>query len=332
MKRVGFVYDKLLDKEFIKQTIIKASKHKTSRKAVKKVLANLDYYTDLIYEMIKNDEIKLKPTRQREILERGKVRKITISPFFPNQIFDYLLVECTKPIIRKSMYHYCVGNVDKRGISYGMKYGKKIIKKYNYFMKLDIRHFYENVSPNLLIAFFERKIKDKRFIEFMRKVIDKKELPIGTYYSQWFSNYFLYQFDHFVKEELRTPAYIRNVDDMVFGGNNRKSLKSAYHRVKRYLMNMKLELKYRPNIKTKLNFLGYIFTKQVVKLRLSIFYRIQRTIKKMRKHICFSLVKRFISYIGWIKSLDIGYAYYKNNVEPIIKIGKLKRMVSQGGI
>lgn len=72
MKRVGFVYDKLLDKEFIKQTIIKASKHKTSRKAVKKVLANLDYYTDLIYEMIKNDEIKLKPTRQREILERGQ--------------------------------------------------------------------------------------------------------------------------------------------------------------------------------------------------------------------------------------------------------------------
>ena len=153
MKRVGFVYDKLLDKEFIKQTIIKASKHKTSRKAVKKVLANLDYYTDLIYEMIKNDEIKLKPTRQREILERGKVRKITISPFFPNQIFDYLLVESTKSLIRKSMYHYCVGNVDKRGISYGMKYGKKIIKKYKYFMKLDIRHFYENISPNLLIKY-----------------------------------------------------------------------------------------------------------------------------------------------------------------------------------
>lgn len=38
--------------------------------------------------------------------------------------------------------------------------------------------------------------------------------------------------------------------------------------------------------------------------------------------------------VGFVydKSLDIGYTYYKNNVEPIIKIGKLKRMVSQGGI
>ena len=166
----------------------------------------------------------------------------------------------------------------------------------------------------------------------MRVIVDKKELPIGTYYSQWFSNFFLHKFDHYVKEELKVPAYVRNVDDMVFGSNNRKHLKSVYYKVKKYLMNISLELKYRPNIKTKLNFLGYIFTKNVVKLRLSIFYRIQRSLNKMRKHICFSLVKRLISYIGWLKSLDIGYSYYKNNIEPIIKIGKLKILMSKGGI
>lgn len=147
MKRIGFVYDKLLNKEFIKQTIEKAAKHKTKRRMVRHVLANIDEYTHRIYEMILNDKIILKPTHTKEIKERGKTRIITVSPFFPNQILDYLLVELTKPIIKKSMYQYCVGNVDKRGIIYGKKITQKANNKYCYFMKLDIRHFYQNVNP-----------------------------------------------------------------------------------------------------------------------------------------------------------------------------------------
>lgn len=75
MKRIGFVYGKLLDKEFIKQTIQKASKHKTKRKSVQRVLANIDEYTEKIYKMIETDTIKLRPTRSREIQERGKTRR-----------------------------------------------------------------------------------------------------------------------------------------------------------------------------------------------------------------------------------------------------------------
>lgn len=332
MKRVGFVYDKLLDKDFIKQTIKKASKHKTKRKCVRKVLNNIDFYTDKIYEMIATQNIELGKTRTRHIHERGKIRKITVSPFYPNQILDNLIVELTKPIIRKSMYQYCVGNVDGRGIMYGKNYIARNFHKYKYYMKLDIRHFYENVNIEILMKFFERKIKDKKFLWFVRKIVDENELPIGCYYSQWFSNFFLEKLDHRVKEELKCPLYERYVDDMVFGSNNKKKLKFIYYRIKRIVYRLKLELKFRPAIRERLNFLGFSYSQKLIKLRHNIFYRLQRTIRKIKKHLCFSLAQRLISYFSWLKNIKIGYTYYKNNIFPIIKLGKLRKIMSLGGI
>lgn len=332
MKRVGFVYDKLLDKEFIKQTIKKASKHKTKRRSVKRVLADIDEYTNKIYEMIANDNITLKPTRTKEIQERGKVRAITISPFYPNQILDYLLVELVKPIIKKSMYYYCIGNVDKKGIMFGKSVIERKIKKYKYFIKLDIRHFYQNVKPHILLKMLERKIKDKRFINFARQVISPKELPIGCYYSQWLSNYYLELLDHYVKEKLRVPFYIRYVDDMVLGSNSKRQLKYSYHAVKRFLFDMELELKFLPIIRKFLNFLGFVFTQVTIRLRHKLFYRLQRTIVNVNKHLCFALAKRLISFFSWLKNLNGGYSYYKHHIFPIVRLGKLRYIMSNGGI
>ena len=39
-------------------------------------------------------------------------------------------------------------------------------------------------------------------------------LPIGNLTSQFWSNCYLDPLDHFVKRELRCPAYLRYVDDM----------------------------------------------------------------------------------------------------------------------
>ena len=179
---------------------------------------------------------------------------------------------------------------------------------------------------------FERKIKDKRFINFLKQLIDPNELPIGCYYSQWFSNFFLTDFDHYIKEVCRCPFYIRYVDDMVLGGNNKKKLKGVYIKAKHYIFDLGIEFKYKPIARPFTNFLGFIYKNGIVKLRHNIFYRLQHTIKNMKKHICFSLCKRLISYFSWLKNMDSGYGYYKYNIFPIIKLGRLKIIMSKGGI
>lgn len=49
-------------------------------------------------------------------------------------------------------------------------------------------------------------------------------LPIGNLTSQFFANLYLDTTDHFIKETLRVPAYLRYVDDLVILGRDKLRL------------------------------------------------------------------------------------------------------------
>lgn len=49
-------------------------------------------------------------------------------------------------------------------------------------------------------------------------------LPIGNLTSQFWSNCYLDPFDHFVKREVRCPAYLRYVDDMALFSDSKRDL------------------------------------------------------------------------------------------------------------
>ena len=65
MKRVGYLYDEILNLDFIKNCILVHSKGKTYRRDVKRVLRHLDKYAQRIYDMIDTNSIRLKPTHNR---------------------------------------------------------------------------------------------------------------------------------------------------------------------------------------------------------------------------------------------------------------------------
>lgn len=49
-------------------------------------------------------------------------------------------------------------------------------------------------------------------------------LPIGNLTSQFWANVYLNSFDHFVKRELRCPAYLRYVDDILLFADDKATL------------------------------------------------------------------------------------------------------------
>ena len=54
MKRVGNIYEKITKKENIRKAIINASKGKKDRNGVVKILDNVNFYVDEIYNMLIN--------------------------------------------------------------------------------------------------------------------------------------------------------------------------------------------------------------------------------------------------------------------------------------
>ena len=68
-------------------------------------------------------------------------------------------------------------------------------------------------------------------------------VPIGYYTSQWFANFYLQDFDHYVKEVLKAGAYIRYVDDIVIFGRNKKELRKTFEAMREELSKLGLTVK-----------------------------------------------------------------------------------------
>jgi hypothetical protein len=67
-------------------------------------------------------------------------------------------------------------------------------------------------------------------------------LPIGNLTSQFFANFYLSEFDHFVKEQLRIPKYLRFVDDFVLFSDDYQKLSAARTAIEAYLATLRLKI------------------------------------------------------------------------------------------
>lgn len=339
MKRVNNLYQKICDIENIKKAILKASLGKRNRCDVKKVLSNMEYYSNAIQTILEKELYR--PTKNRTLIinERTKTREITMPRFFPDQIIHWALMIVLEPIIMKGMYYYNCGNIPKRGGKLGKQYIEGILnkdKKVKYCLKMDIKKFYPTINIKILNKLFERKIKDTKTLNLIKLILGngEKGIPLGYYTSQWFSNFYLEGLDHFIKEKLKARYYVRYVDDMVIIDTNKRKLHKIRLEIQKYL-NEKLDLELKNNYQVFplkyrcIDFLGFKFYKNgKTKLRKHIFLKINRLVSKIkRKNYCsLKNARSLISLIGWLKQ-TISYKFYSEKIKPIIKIGTLKRII-----
>ena len=145
MKRIGNLFKKIVSLDNIKLAIIEASKNKRNRKEVKAVFENIDFFVSQIQEMLSNKTFNNSEVIHRTRTEKlnGKVREITVLPFFPDQIIHHALMRVLEPVMTRGMYYYCCANVRGRGekhirvnLSYNLRHD---IKHTKYCLKMDIK-------------------------------------------------------------------------------------------------------------------------------------------------------------------------------------------------
>lgn len=340
MKTEKNIYIKIIDKNNICKAISNASKGKKSRSNVKKILDNIYFYVDVIYEQLKSKTYI--PNKYEEKIIQDGVRKkerIIYKPrFFPDQVIHWALMQQIEDIIKRGMYEYCCGSVKNRGILYGVKYLKKILvrdrKNTKYCLKLDIKKFYPSINQSILKRKFRKIIKDRDTLDLIDLIVDSAEqgVPIGNYTSQWFANFYLQDLDHYIKEQLKVPYYIRYMDDMVLFHRNKKELHKIKNKIEEFLKQEDLKLKENWQLfKTDsrpLDFLGYRFYRGYTTLRKSNFLRIKRRYKKIYKKgkLTYKDASASLSYYGWLKHCD-SYNFNQKYVKPYIDLNKCKGVI-----
>lgn len=340
MKRKGNIYSKIIDKNNIYSAILHASKGKRSRKNVTKILDNIFYYTDEIHKMLKEKKFKASPYEKMKIQDgvRKKERIIFKPAFYPDQIVHWSLMLQLEEILMKGMYYYNCASIKGRGILHGAKYLKKILvqdrKNTKYCLKLDVKKFYPSINKDILKKKFRRKIKDGDTLDLIDEIINSSEsgLPIGNFTSQWFANFYLQDLDHYIKEQLKVPHYIRYMDDMILFHRNKKELHKIRKQIEEFLNKEGLKLKenwqlFRTETRP-LDFLGYRFYRGYTTLRKSNFLRIKRRIKRISKKRYLNKLdsSAVISYTGWLKHCD-SYNFNQKYVKPYVDINKCKGVI-----
>ncbi|WP_195985392.1 RNA-directed DNA polymerase [Clostridium sp. D33t1_170424_F3] len=341
MKRIGYIYEKMCSPELIREAIFKAARGKRKRHDVKRVLADVDKHVAIIQELLEKQEFEPAPyfVSERYDPHNKKTRIIQRPKFFPDQVIHWIVVLSIQPTLMRGMYHWSCGSIPGRGSGHGQKAVRRWLKNdrknTKYCLKLDIRHFYDTIPHDLLKKALRRKIKDERALWLIGEIIDSTPVgvPIGNYTSQWLANFYLETLDHYIKERLGAKYYVRYIDDIVIFGRNKKQLHALRKKLFAFIEEeLGLEVKGNwqvfPVDARGVDFLGYVFRHDYIKMRDRNFLALTRQCRRVKKklhrgdEIPYRMAAGLISRAGQLKhcnSQHIKHRYYDGIKEKRLK-------------
>ena len=180
MKRIGNVWNSIIDKNNIQKAIYNASRGKKNRKLVQTILNNIVFYTNELQEILINGYIS-SGYKKKKIFDgaRQKERIIYKPYFYPDQCIHWALMQVIEDVICRGMYEFCCASVKNRGELYAVKYIEKILvkdrKNTKYYIKLDIKKFYQSINKEILKNKFRNIIKDRNTLILMDIIVDSFE-------------------------------------------------------------------------------------------------------------------------------------------------------------
>lgn len=303
MKRIGNLYQQIISIENLTLAELTARKGKMKQPGVKKFDMDAEGSILKLNEMLVNKDYHTSEYVTFKIYE-PKERVIFRLPYFPDRILHHAIMRIMERLFVSTFTadsYSCIKGKGIHGASDSLTEALKDVAVTTYCLKLDIKKFYPSVDHTILKTLLRRKIKDVDLLWLFDEIIGSADgLPIGNYLSQYFANYYLTGFDHWLKQDKCVKYYFRYADDIIVLSDNKFDLHHLLSEIKIYLF-QKLKLIVKDNYQVfpvearGIDFVGYVHYHGVVYLRKIIKKRFARKCKKGIDR------KSIASYNGWIK-------------------------------
>jgi RNA-directed DNA polymerase len=301
MKRLNNLHPQVYSIENLMLADKKARKGKLRQYGVKLFDKNREAYFLQLHKMLKNKTYKTSAYTTFTIND-PKEREVFRLPYFPDRITHHAVMNIMENIFTSVFTADTYSCIKGRGIHGAHKKIKKVLRDVpgtQYCLKLDIKKFYPNIDHDILKKLLRRKIKDQDLLWLLDEIIDSAPgLPIGNYLSQYFANFYLAYFDHWIKEEKRVRYFFRYADDLVIFGSTKEELHQLLHDMRIYL-HEQLKLSIKDNYQIfpvharGVDFIGYVYKHTHVRLRKNIKKSFARMIARNNNPASIA------SYYGW---------------------------------
>lgn len=303
MKRIGNLYQQIISIDNLLASDKKAQRGKRTQKGVIKHNKNRDSNILKIHNSLLNKTYRTSEYYIFDLYEPKK-RQISSLPYYPNRIVHHAIMMVLEPIFTRCFIAQTYSCIKSRGIHKCLKDLNKALKDKDntvYCLKLDIKKFYPSIDINILKRKLRNKFKDADLLWLLDEILDSNRpgVPLGNYLSQWFANFYLNDFDHWLKQEKKIKYYFRYCDDLVILHSDKEYLHNLRKEIEVYLkeyLNLSLSnYQVFPVGKRGIDFVGYKSFHTHILLRKSIKKRFKRMLKRYKNR------KSIASYNGWLK-------------------------------
>lgn len=252
----------------------------------------------------------------------------------------YVAVWALMPLFRAKIGRYQCASIPGRGQVDGKRAIERFIRrkdphgtKSKYFVKMDVRHCYQNLTRRAVMRRLRRDVhKNPVLLWFVDTLLSTFQhgFSIGSFLSQFLCNYMLSYAYHFATEQLykirkrRTgkAARVRLVgfvlfymDDILFIGAAFKDVKKAARLFCAYLRDeLGLEIKpiwhVKALAKEPIDIMGFVIRRDSTTVRARIFVRARRQFLRAWAYleaggyITIKAARRIISYRGYFSHTD----------------------------
>lgn len=200
-------------------------------------------------------------------IERPKRRMISAAPF-RDRVVHHAVCNVVMPLFERKMIHDLYSNRAGKGTHAAIHRCQEYSRHFRYVLKCDVRKFFPSMDHQVLKQILRKTIACRDTLWLLDRIIDGSNrqepvchvfpgddlataaerrvgLPIGNLTSQWFGCIYLTPFDHWVKEELRCPGYVRYVDDFLLFSDDKRQLAEWRAAVRARLVHYRLNLNHR---------------------------------------------------------------------------------------
>lgn len=231
MKRAGNLLAQMVDRDNLREATHKALRGKRARREAIAFTSRLDDNLATLSEGLRQGTFPFGSFHQF-IIHDPKKRLIS-APCFAERVAHHAIMNVCEPILDRWLIDDTFACRVGRGRIAALRRTQANAHRSRYFLKLDIRKYFDSISHRQLLQRLSRRFKDKQVLDLFAKIVGSfcgplaRGLPIGSLMSQHFANFYLGWFDRFIKETLHLPGYVRYMDDMAIWNDDKNVLREV---------------------------------------------------------------------------------------------------------
>lgn len=265
MKTYKSLYPQITDFANLDEAWHKARRGKRTKEAAARFEENAEGEMFRLQRELRDHSYRPGPYRTFIVYD-PKQRKISAAPF-RDRVVHHALCNVIEPIYERKFIYDSYANRLGKGTHRALDRAQLFARRYRYVFKADVETFFPAIDHDILKAILWRHIACDDTRRLMGRIIDSGQgiladqyrlrwfpgddllaatrprgLPIGNQTSQFWANVYLNPFDHFVKRELKCPAYVRYVDDFLLFADDKRTLHAWREGVETYLATLRLTI------------------------------------------------------------------------------------------